>query len=354
MKKKKKTGKKKRKKEKIGRKKSSLILSFLLGAFILIGIIIYFSFPISNTKEQVEIYIPAGSNASYIATLLQDHGLIKSKDFFLFFLKILGKEREIKSGYYLLSPSYSILKILNVLTQGKPITIKVTIPEGENISGIAKILKEKLGISEETFVTLCKDKNFVSGLFRNYRNFLGDDTPISLEGYLFPSTYLFPKGIKEDEIISTLLEEFFRQISRNFPDYREALEKLNLSFNDWIVLASIVEKEAKLDNERPLIAGVFLNRLKKGYKLESCATVEYLYNFQKPVLYYDDLKIDSPYNTYIYYGLPPTPIASPSIKSLMAVLSPKGDFLFFVAKGDGSHIFTRTYEEHLKAQGYKK
>lgn len=289
-----------------------------------------------------------------MADILYKNGIIKSKEIFILYTKAIGRERDIKKGYYQLSPSYSLVQVVNKLVNGENLNIKVTIPEGASLKEIGIILEEHLNISKDLFLKYCTYSDYALSFLKDYKEFFGGKMPLSLEGYLFPSTYFFPKGIKEKEIIEILLKEFFKQILTNFPDYKEDLKKIGLGFNEWIILASIVEKEAKIDRERPLIAGVFINRLKKGYMLQSCATVEYLYDFKKNPLLYKDLEIDSPYNTYKNYGLPPTPICSPSLKSLEAVLHPEGDYLFFVSNNDGTHTFSKTYEEHLKAQGYKR
>lgn len=306
--------------------------------------------------REIEIYIPDGASAQQVADLLYKNGLIKSKSVFIFNLKLLKKDKELKSGYYSLSPSYTVLQIIEILTQGKGVKIKVTIPEGSSLKDIANILSNKMGISKDKFISLCYDLDFVRKTLRMYAKYIKDNiySYKTLEGYLFPSTYFLDKGTKEESLIQFLVGEFFRQIEENVPNYEKQLRNLGLSFKDWVILASIVEKEAKVKEERSLIAGVFINRIKKGYKLESCATVEYVYDFKKPVLLYKDLEIDSPYNTYKYYGLPPSPICSPSLDSLRAVLYPEGDYLFFVAKGDGTHIFSKSYDEHLKAQRYSR
>lgn len=259
-------------------------------------------------------------------------------------------EGKLKYGYYELSPHLNILQILNKLSQGEIIKIKVTIPEGLSLEEISSMLSSKLNISKEKFINLSKNPKKINGIEKYFQ----ENIPPSLEGYLFPETYYFSKEIDEEQIILTMLDTFFRKINEEIPEWKEELNKKDLSLNDWVILASIVEKEGKLEKERPFIAGVFINRLKKGYKLQSCATVEYIFNFKKPALTYEDLKVDSPYNTYIYFGLPPTPISSPSLSSLKAVLYPQGDYLFFVSKGDGSHYFTKNYEEHLKFQKEKK
>ncbi|MGB9788760.1 MAG: endolytic transglycosylase MltG [Dictyoglomus turgidum] len=347
------------KRKKIGKKINNFSLYFLLifSLIVFIGFLVYLylSSPKSKIEREIEVYIPEGSSAYKVADILLDNSLIKSKEVFIATLKLMGKDKGLKSGYYILSPSFSMFDIIDILTQGKGLRVKITIPEGSSLKDMAHLFSEKLALSKEKFITLCKDENFIDSVMKDYKNYFSSYKSLkTLEGYLYPSTYYFNKGIKEEDIIKLLIKEFFNQINVHIPEYKERLKSLNLSFNDWIILASIVEKEAKVDQERPLIAGVFLNRLKKGYKLQSCATVEYVYDFKKSVLLYKDLEIDSPYNTYIYYGLPPSPICSPSLNSLKAVLYPQGDYLFFVAKGDGTHIFTKTYEEHLKAQEFKK
>lgn len=259
-------------------------------------------------------------------------------------------EKRLKFGYYKLSPHLNVLQILNKLVQGDTLKIKITIPEGLSLEGISHVLSSNLGISREKFIELSKNPKNLKGI----EKYFSDKIPSSLEGYLFPETYYFPKDISEEDIILTMIDTFFKKINKEIPNWKEILKNKNLSFNDWVILASIVEKEGKLEEERPLIAGVFINRLKSGYKLQSCATVEYIFNFEKPILTYEDLKVDSSYNTYIYYGLPPTPISSPSLSSLKAVLYPQGDYMFFVSKGDGSHYFTKEYNEHLKIQKGKK
>lgn len=323
----------------------------MLFLFLILAFLFFLSiFPKDiNSKEKIIFYLPEGSSTLETAKLLKEKGIISSKWSFLLWSKILGVERKLKFGYYELSPHLNVLEILKKLSQGETIKVKVTIPEGLNLEEIAEILSSQLPISKENFLNISKNPKTLKGIEKHFP----EDIPSSLEGYLFPATYEFPKEMKEEDIILTMLDTFFEKIDKELPNWEKELRKKNLSFKDWIILASIVEKEAKFDDERPLIAGVFFNRLKEGYKLQSCATVEYIFNFKKPKLSYEDLKIDSPYNTYLYYGLPPTPISSPSLSSLKAVLYPKGDYLFFVSRGDGRHYFTRSYEEHLKIQRNK-
>ncbi|MCX7942136.1 MAG: endolytic transglycosylase MltG [Dictyoglomaceae bacterium] len=330
-------------------KKSSFILIFsFLFLFLFFSISLIPRNP--NKEEKVEFYLPKGSSALEVGHLLKEKGLISSQFTFWIWCKVLGVEGKLKFGYYELSPHLNILQILNKLSQGDTLRIKITIPEGLNLEEISYILASKLNISKEKFIYLSKNPKKMNKI----EKYFPENLPSSLEGYLFPETYYFPKEIGEEDIILTMIDTFFKKINYEIPNWKEELKKKSLSLNDWVILASIVEKEGKLEEERPLIAGVFINRLKKGYKLQSCATVEYIFNFKKPTLTYEDLKVDSPYNTYIYSGLPPTPISSPSLSSLKAVLYPQGDYLFFVSKGDGSHYFTKNYDEHLKVQKEKR
>jgi UPF0755 protein len=167
----------------------------------------------------------------------------------------------------------------------------------------------------------------------------------SVEGFLFPDTYVVAKGLSAEQIVSIMIDRFFEELRNlDFEGYSD--EKLG----QVVIIASLVEREAKIDSERPLIAAVFYNRLAKGKRLESCATVQYILGKTKERLLFSDLQVDSPYNTYLHSGLPPGPISNPGAKSIQAALFPADvDYLFFVSKRDGSHYFSTTYREHLEA-----
>ena len=166
------------------------------------------------------------------------------------------------------------------------------------------------------------------------------------EGYLFPNTYFLLPQMSESEVIDIMNEEFNKFWTK---ERQERLQQINKPLRDIIILASIVEKEAVADSERPIIAGVFLNRLSKGMRLESCSTVLYAMGINKERLSFEDLKFDSPYNTYKYKGLPPGPICNPGAKAIDAVLYPQvTDSLYFVSKGNGTHYFSSTFEQHVK------
>ncbi len=292
---------------------------------------------------QKEINIPKNATAKEIANILaKDHIIINPYEF-LFWLKILGKENHIRSGRYQFfiykNPIYVIFKLI----KGGRSDVTVTIPEGLIISEVADILYKKNIIQNKArFIALCNDRNFIRNLGLNLS---------SLEGYLFPDTYSLEENVDEAKIIKKMLENFKTKI-KNITDIPID------SMQNLVIIASLVEKEAKYNEERPIIAKVFLNRLRLRRPLESCATVIYAYKLNNPdtVITYlreKDLKYNSPYNTYLNTGLPPGPICSPGINSLKAVLHPADvDYLYFVARGDGYHHFSKTYQEHLVAKEY--
>ena len=300
------------------------------------------------SKDIIEFEVTRGSTANELAAKMQDLGIIKNQYVFRLNAKFKGKDDKIKTGKYHLSPSMSPEKILDKLVKGGSINedIKVTIPEGSTLKTIAAIFSEKGLISEEDFFSSMQiDK------FKEKYSFLKDFPPnATLEGFLFPDTYFLPPGKNPEFYIDILLKRFediyFKQV-----DSAVKQNKIELSLYQVVTLASIVEAEAKVDSERPIISAVFHNRLKKGMPLQSCATVAYALGEHKEELSLDDLEVDSPYNTYKVNHLPPGPIGAPGLSSMLAVANPaEVDYLYFVAKGDGTHIFSKTYSEHRKAQ----
>jgi UPF0755 protein len=244
-----------------------------------------------------------------------------------------------KVGKYLFPRGLSNIEILNDLSEGKSrVLIPVLIPEGWRMERTALQFGKTLGVDPQRFIALCDKSEF--------RKELGIDAP-SIEGYLMPDTYRFLWQATEEEIIERMVDEF-----KAF--YVDSLEKrreeAKLTLAQVLALASIVEGEALLDRERPIIAGVYLNRLKKHMRLEADPTVQYAIPNGPRRLFFSDLRYDSPYNTYLYYGLPPGPINSPGRKSILAVLYPeKHPYLYFVADGTGGHVFSKNYVEHQKA-----
>ena len=301
----------------------------------------------NGTNQEIEIKM--GSSVKLISEQLEKQGFIKNSTVFALYCKLNDKANKIKAGKYILSSSMSVAQIVDKLASGNAQTnsVRFTIPEGFELRQIADRLEAQGLIDKVTFYDEINKADF------DY-SFIGDvpDREEKLEGYLFPDTYDVFKNATEHEIIDKMLGKFDKVFTA---EYRQRAKELNMTFDQVITLASIIEREAKLDKDRKIISGVFHNRLEKKMKLESCATVQYLLKEQKPVLTYKDLEVDSPYNTYLYVGLPKGPIASPGAESIEAALYPEDvDFLFFFATADGSHIFSRTYQEHLNAQNKSK
>ncbi|QIB26483.1 endolytic transglycosylase MltG [Caloranaerobacter azorensis] len=305
---------------------------------------------IEGDSNNVTIEIPLGSTTEKIAEILEKNSLIRNRYIFRIIVKMKNVDGKLKAGEYSLNNKMDLYQIIDVLIKGSSKkTITFTIPEGYELSMIAEKLSKQNLVDKERFLELC---NNVS-LFKNKFDFLNElPEGLTLEGYLFPDTYEIYKDAKEEDIIDKMLARFEQVYNDKI---KEKAKKLNLTMNEVITLASIIEREAKLDNERPLISAVFHNRLKKGWLLQSCATVQYVLGERKEKLTYADLKIDSRYNTYLYKGLPPGPIASPGLKSMEAAVEPADvDYLFFVANENGSHIFSKTFNEHIKAKNKYK
>lgn len=304
-----------------------------------------------NNKDDIVVDIPTGSTLSQVTNILKENNLIKNKTLFKLYVRVSNNTSKLKSGKYLFNQTYSNKKIIDDLSLGKVYNdgVKITVPEGSTSFEIIDILtKNKLG-EESTYEALINNPKEFSNEFK----FLDDEKITSLEGFLYPSTYYFDEKQSEKEILNHMLETFDSK-------YTEKLEKkqkeLNKSLYEVVNLASIVEKEAVLDEDRPIIASVFYNRIEIGMPLQSDATIQYIFKERKKSITYDDLKIDSPYNTYRVQGLPPTPIANPGIKSMEAVLYPANtEYMYFVATIDGGNTYSKTYEEHVKnVEQYRK
>lgn len=327
----------------------------LLGMFLLLIVVVliggyaYYDWglkPVESGEPQAkEVVIPKGTGLKSIARLLETEGIIRDYRVFEIYCKLNKTEDSIKAGKYSLDNTKNVSEIVDKLISGQVLidTVRLTIPEGYNLEQIKGKIEE-LGIVSSDDI-----QNALNANKYNYDFLKGiPDREKKLEGYLFPDTYELYKDTTAEAVIDKMLRRFDEVFTE---EYRNRAKELNMSIDQVITLASIIEREAKLDSERKIISAVFHNRLKKNMLLQSCATVQYLLKEQKEVLTFKDLEIDSPYNTYKYAGLPPGPIASPGLKSIQAALYPDDvDYLYFVAKENGSHIFSKTYSEHLNAQ----
>ena len=279
--------------------------------------------------KEVFFEVKPGESTSRIALRLDSLDIISHPRLFVISAKLKGLDRSLQQGVYRLHTNMSEDSVLLMLSRGAIATVAVTIPEGLRLRDIASRLTKAGVVNQDTFLALCKDKKLL----------LEFNIPFgSFEGLLFPDTYSFPLGILPEDVLRVMVRRFF--------EVAESMLR-EVSLDTLLILASIVEREAYLEEERPVIASVFLNRLKEGLPLESCATIEYALPEHKERLTYADLRIPSPYNTYINTGLPPGPICSPGKASLEAVANPKKTkYLYFVSKGDGSHYFSETASEH--------
>jgi UPF0755 protein len=280
--------------------------------------------------------VSTGESVFGISDNLKENGHIRSSRFFVMVVRVRRLAEQIKAGEYRIESSYRTTDIVKVLKTGAVLTQKFTIPEGFHMRQIAEVLDESDIVEDEQFLAACYDPSILKRYGIPFQN---------VEGYLYPDTYIVAKGLSPEQIITLMIDRFFEVVG-TIPAEDYSDEKLG----ELVIIASLVEREAKIEKERPVIAAVFYNRLSNEKRLESCATVQYILGKTKERLLFSDLKVQSPYNTYLNTGLPPGPIASPGVESLRAAMYPADvDYMFFVSKHDGSHHFSTTYGEHLKA-----
>ena len=305
------------------------IFSLIFLITVLLVTAIYFPLEEDSAAQKI-VNIPSGTNAKEIVDVLEKNEIIRKNNYtFRILIKLLKLEDQLKYGEYNLGPSMNMLQILDKLVKGEVITYKITVPEGYTYTQIAELLDKKEIVEREIFLKLAKDSKK------------------PWEGYLFPDTYEVPKKYGAENMSKVMLSNFNQIAIEN--EFTEKAEEIGFSLNEIIILASIIEKEAKFNEEKSKVSSVFYNRLEIGMKLQSCATIQYILEMPKEILDENDLKIDSPYNTYLYKGLPPSPICNPGLDSIMAALEPEEeDYLYFVLGENGKHIFSKTYQEHLR------
>lgn len=291
-------------------------------------------------QEARAFIIADGSSLNDVLLNMEQHLLAPAPIFVRLTLAIRGKKVVVKKGTYALPDTASTWELLDLFEQGRVQLMRITIPEGLDKWQIAELLGSYDWGDEETFRRLVDDPTPILSL---------DPRAEDLEGYLYPETYFFPEGATPKEVVTTMVKEF---IQRSEP-MRSQLEERGLNLREWVTLSSLVEEESAVSSERATIAGVFENRLNKGMKLQCDPTIIYslkLHKRYKGKIYRSQIKYDHPYNTYVYRGLPPGPIASPGLASLQAALDPlQTPFLYFVAKNDGSHQFSKSLREHNRA-----
>jgi len=311
-------------------------LLFLLVAGFLLLLGHYFLQPAENSGQAQIVLIDKGMSLREVATVLEEKGIIKNRTFFILWARLTGYDNTIKFGEYNLSPAMSPAGIFNILTKGIIVTHPITFPEGFTAEQIGDSLErnEYIKVEKSAFLSLVHDPDVME------RYCISGE---SLEGYLYPDTYHFSRMQSAESIVDAMISRFNEVIS----PYKERIGETGMTLKEVVTIASIVEKETGTAEERPIIASVFLNRLKRGMRLDSDPTVIYGIKDFNGNLTRDDLRTHNPYNTYVIRGLPPGPICNPGIESIRAVIYPADtEYLYFVSKNDGSHYFSRTLEEH--------
>jgi UPF0755 protein len=317
-----------------------LSLGLLLLFFILLIYWLLFV-PPSKTASTKVIFIKKGTHLKKVSEVLKQEGIVKNRHFFVLLTTILGKKTKVKAGEYEFHTQMLPLEVLDALVKGQVKPHLVTIPEGYTLSQIAQLLEDLNLVEKKGFLQKTSSPAFINTLG------LSQLAGPTLEGYLFPDTYHLFREMDPEEVIQMMVHQFKKVFG---PDLANRASELGISEREVVILASIIEKETPLSEEKPLISAVFQNRLKKKIPLQSDPTVIYgIKNFNGN-LTKEHLLRRTPYNTYLIVGLPPTPICNPGKESLLAAVHPAPvPYLYFVSKNDGSHYFSSDIEEHNRA-----
>ena len=313
---------------------------FLFGGIIAMSItialvVLVLFWPQPNPSYVSKVSVITGSTLGEISKQLYEKKIISNEQMFRWAVQVMGKEKEIPVGTFQLVDTQSNYDIIKQLVYGSPELIKVRLLEGWSVKQIAAYLNEVMGFEPDEILNISKDYRFLKK--HNIK-------ASTIEGYLFPDTYLFFNGDTPTSVLDNVVSEY-----KNFwkDAFRDRARELNMTEHEVVTLASIIEGEAIYDKERPTISGVYHNRLKRGMRLQADPTIQYIIDDGPRRLLNRDLRIDSPYNTYKNKGLPPGPINSPGAQSLKAALYPEeNEYLFFVARGDGYHTFTTNEKDH--------
>lgn len=327
---------------------SALLIAVAAGALAL-GFCASVFMPYSKDTASTVIEVPYGTGLKKISKLLHENKLIKYRFTFEAYAVITGKYKKLQAGEYEFTRRDSAASIASKMARGEVVSHEITVTEGLDVMDIAQLVQSR-GIADgQEFIALCSDTAFLKSIGINYPN---------AEGFLFPDTYRFLKNEGARKVITTMYGKF-REKSGLDPEKSYNIQGKNYKGYSVLKMASVIEKEAQAEAERNMVSSVFYNRLKSAEayqrRLESCATVRYALNKKTGALSNKDIRVDSPYNTYIIIGLPPTPICNPGAKSIAAAIAPaKTDYYYFVVRGDGTHVFSRTLEEHNRAKSAYK
>jgi len=308
--------------------------------------------PAGTHAGYAPFFVEPGETATTIANRLQEQGLILDSQLFRLYMRYTGLDAQLEAGQFELSPNMTMIEIAEQLLRARAEEVVVTIPEGMRIEEIAEMLTAQGVLDGERFLELAQSSDTLAAGLGDYA-FLGSLPPnATLEGFLFPDTYRLPVPAQPEDLLRRMLSNLDYQVT---PEMRQVAGEMGRSLYDVVILASIIEREAVLAEEHPIIASVYLNRLSKGMLMRADPTVQYAMGYQPlrgqwwktPVLLEEYSAVDSPYNTYLYADLPPGPICSPGLTAIEASIHPaETEYLYFMATGDGGHAFALTWEEH--------
>lgn len=330
-------------------------LLFLLSAlFLLVACMVWLLFiPSFEPPAEKIVTVKRGWSLRKTSAMLEQEGIIKNKEFFIAMAMLLGKKGEVKAGEYVFHTKMRPLEVLKILVQGQVKQHLVTIPEGLTLFQIGQLLEDLSIVEKNAFLQKTSSPDLIASLnlpfFHSKKTieFLRNRNGPMLEGFLFPNTYHFIKEMEPEEVIRIMVNQFIKIFNQ---DFIEKASHFGLTPMEVVILASIIEKESSLPDEKPIISAVFHNRLKKKMPLQSDPTVIYGISPFDGNLTKEHLLNPTPYNTYLYVGLPPTPICNPGRDSIWAALHPASvPYLYFVSKNDGSHHFSTELEEHQRA-----
>ena len=319
--------------------KKNILFIFFLTCILFLGYAAFEMFvPVQTVGKNIEIQIPKGTTFRQAAEILVQEKLIRDKKIFMILGRLTGADRKIRAGFYSVWTSMSPFEIFKIIRTGKIIEFPITVHEGDSLLEVADAFAANNIISREDFLALAQNRAFLNE---------HDISAPSIEGFIFPDTYLVPKGVKAEEALGLMIDRMRDKFDETL---RAQGEKNGMTESEVLTLASIIEKEAVVDSERPLISAVYHNRLAKNMLLQADPTCIYGVKSSKEKILKSDLRRNTLYNTYLHKGLPPGPIASPGLKSIIAAINPaKVSYLYFVSNNDGTHVFSDTLEQHAEA-----
>lgn len=315
---------------------------FIIFSSILLMVISYVAFelfvPAQTVGVKTEIEIPNGATFRQAIEILHDQKLIRDKNIFLLLGRLTGADRRIRAGFYSIWSNMSPLAIFRIIRSGQIIEYEIKILEGDSLLEISEQFEKNHIMDKEKFTKLATDRDFLDSYEIEAK---------SIEGYIFPDTYKIPKGVLPEDAVGSMIDKMREKFSY---EILSRMDEKGMTENELLTLASIIEKEAVVDSERPLISAVYHNRLKKNMLLQADPTAIYGIKSSREKITREDLLRITPYNTYKIKGLPPGPIASPGLKSIEAALYPANvPYIYFVSLDDRSHQFSKTLEEHMQA-----